>query len=80
MPGPRERLRIWCEAFSSKAQLEARIDLAALAEKHELSGGTIMNVVRYASLAALGRGSELVLHEDLAEGIRRELLKEGRAL
>ena len=80
LPGSRERLRIWREAFSSKAQLETRIDLVAIAEKHELSGGTIMNVVRYASLAALGRGSELVLQEDLAEGIRRELLKEGRAL
>jgi hypothetical protein len=80
MPGPRERLRIWREAFSSKAKLEARIDLRAIAEKHELSGGTIINVARYASLAALGRGSDAVLHEDVAEGIRRELLKEGRAL
>ena len=39
-----------------------------------------MNVVRYASLAALGRDDDLVLAEDLAEGVRRELLKEGRAL
>jgi len=80
MPGPAERLRLWREAFSQKAQLDARIDLAAIAEKHELSGGTIMNVVRYASLAALGRESEQVLLEDLTEGIRRELLKEGRSL
>jgi ATPase family protein associated with various cellular activities (AAA) len=80
MPGPRERLRIWREAFSSKARLEPGVDLAAIAERHELSGGTIMNVVRYASLAALGRDSDLVLAEDLAEGIRREHLKEGRAL
>jgi SpoVK/Ycf46/Vps4 family AAA+-type ATPase len=80
MPGPRERLRIWREAFSSRARLEARIDLRAIAEKHELSGGTIINVARYASLAALGRDSDAVLHEDVAEGIRRELLKEGRAL
>lgn len=80
MPGPRERLRIWREAFSHKARLEARVDLCAIAEKHELSGGTIMNVVRYASLAALGKGSDLVLLEDLTEGIRRELLKEGRAM
>jgi hypothetical protein len=80
MPGPRERLRIWRAAFSSKAQLEARVDLATLADRHELSGGTIMNVVRYASLAALARESEIVLKDDIAEGIRRELLKEGRAL
>jgi hypothetical protein len=79
MPGPAERLRIWREAFSHKAQLEARVDLGAIAEEHELSGGTIMNVVRHASLAALGRGGDLILLDDLSEGIRRELLKEGRA-
>jgi len=80
MPGPAERLRIWRDAFPGRAQLEPQLDLEAIAEEHELSGGTIMNVVRYALLAALGRGSELVLAEDVGEGIRRELLKEGRAL
>ena len=80
MPGPRERLRIWREAFPSRARLEPAVDLAGIADRHELSGGTIMNVVRYAALAALGRGSDLVLAEDIAEGIRREHLKEGRAL
>jgi ATPase family associated with various cellular activities (AAA) len=80
MPGHAERLRLWREAFPARARLEPGIDLAALAEEHELTGGTIMNVVRYASLAAIGRDDDLVLAEDLAEGVRRELLKEGRAL
>jgi len=79
MPRAAERLRLWQEAFSPRARLDPRIDLGAIAENHEISGGTIMNVVRYASLAALGRNSELVLLEDLEDGIRRELLKEGRA-
>jgi hypothetical protein len=79
MPRPAERLRIWRAAFSTKARLEADIDLPAIAEKYELSGGTIMNVVRYASLAALARETDTVRVEDLEEGLRRELLKEGRA-
>jgi hypothetical protein len=79
MPRAAERLRLWREAFSPRARLDSRIDLGAIAENHELSGGTIMNVVRYASLAALGRDSELIVLEDLEDGIRRELLKEGRA-
>ena len=79
MPGPAERLRLWREAFPRRARLEERIDLAAIAERHELSGGTIMNAVRHASLAALARASELVLLDDVEEGIRRELLKEGRS-
>jgi histone H3/H4 len=79
MPKPPERLRIWREAFPRQAELEERIDLSRLAEKHELSGGTILNVVRYASLLALSRGRSTILLEDVEEGTRRELLKEGRA-
>jgi hypothetical protein len=79
LPRPPERLRIWREAFSRKAELEPRIDLSQLAEKHEVAGGTIMNIVRYASLMALSRGGTTIALDDLEEGIRRELLKEGRA-
>ncbi|WP_437971299.1 ATP-binding protein [Sorangium sp. So ce260] len=80
VPRQPERLRIWREAFSKKARLEDRLDLARLAERYELTGGTIMNVVRYASLMALRRGGDTVLLDDVEEGIRRELLKEGRAV
>ncbi len=80
IPKPSERLRIWERAFSPKAVLEERIRLDRLAEKYELSGGTIMNVVRYASLKALSRNTATLHMNDMEEGIRRELLKEGRSL
>jgi hypothetical protein len=80
VPKPPERLRIWREAFSSKSTLDREINLVKIAEDFELSGGTIMNVVRYASLMALSRRSTNILLADLEEGIRREFLKEGRAI
>jgi hypothetical protein len=80
MPRPTERLRLWREAFSRKTELEKRIDLEHIAEKHEMAGGTIMNVVRYASLMALRRGGNTIMLDDLDEGIRRELRKEGRTV
>lgn len=80
VPRSPERLRIWREAFSPKARLEERVDLGRMAERHDMAGGTIMNVVRYASLMALSRGGNTILHDDLEEGIRREFLKEGRVL
>jgi hypothetical protein len=81
-PVPRqpERLRLWREAFSHKSRLEERIDLARIAERHDMTGGTIMNVVRHASLMALSRGGNTILLDDLEEGIRREFLKEGRVV
>lgn len=79
MPRAAERLRIWREAWPERAAPEAGLDLVRLAERHELSGGTILNVVRHAALRALSRGTRTILAEDVEEGIRRELLKEGRA-
>ncbi|MGA7215327.1 MAG: ATP-binding protein [Terrimicrobiaceae bacterium] len=78
MPKPAERLRIWQNAFSPKIVLEDKIDLDAVAEKYDLSGGTIMNVVRYSSLKALSRNENVILLEDIEIGMRREFLKEGR--
>ena len=78
MPRPAERRLIWERAFSSRAVLDSRIDLEHIAERHELSGGTIMNVVRYSSLKALSRHERTIWLEDMEEGIRREFLKEGR--
>jgi len=60
---------IWKAAFPSRAVLENRIDLTAMAEKYDLPGGTIMNIVRYSSLKALSRANNVILLEDI-EAIR----------
>ncbi len=79
MPRPQERLRLWSQGFSPKAQLEEGIDLQQISHERELSGGSIMNVIRYASLQALDRGGERIRLEDVSQGIRREYAKEGKA-
>jgi hypothetical protein len=79
MPKPPERLRIWREALPRRVPLDPRIDLGRIAEQYDLSGGTIMNVVRHASLMAISRGSGIEL-DDVEGGVRREFQKEGRAL
>jgi hypothetical protein len=80
MPRPPERLRIWRDAFPRHATLDARIDLGRLSERYDLSGGTILNVVRHASLMAISRGGAVIALDDVEEGMRREFQKEGRAL
>lgn len=80
MPKPPERLRIWRNAFSTKTVLEPRVDLDAVARRYDLSGGTIMNVVRYSSLKAMSRNDNIILLEDIETGIRREFQKEGRTV
>jgi len=79
MPRWEERLRLWRQGFSPKAQLAETLDMEKVAREHELSGGSVMNVIRYASLQALKDGGRSIGPEDVMQGIRREYAKEGRA-
>ena len=78
MPGARERLRLWRNAFPDAQRLAPDVDLTALADDYELSGGAIVNILRYAVLAALRNGSRAITRTDLKNGIARELRKDGR--
>jgi AAA+ superfamily predicted ATPase len=79
-PQSQERFRIWTQAFSHASQPPERNELEALARQYELSGGNIMNVVHYASLMALHRNSSEITMNDLVQGIKKELRKEGKTL
>lgn len=78
VPRQEERLRLWRQGFSPKAQIDEAIDLDKIAAQYELCGGSIMNVVRYASLQALELGDSLITLDALRRGICREQLKEGK--
>ena len=80
MPGKWERQQIWQKGFSKRCVLERALDLEKLAEDYELAGGSIMNVVRYASLKAVEAGSNVILRKDTMRGIQREFTKEGKSL
>ena len=58
----------------------ARLELTQLAEAHEISGASIINIVQYASLKALSRDDKTLYHEDLMNGIKRELRKEEKSM
>ncbi|QMU66693.1 MAG: AAA family ATPase [Flavobacteriaceae bacterium] len=77
MPSTRERLQLWKTSFSSKTPLEEMVNLKKIAEKHAISGGTIINVVRHCSVKAAKRKSPVILLQDIEEGIKKELQKEG---
>jgi hypothetical protein len=78
MPRPEERLRLWQQGFSKQSQLEKTLDLEKIAHEYTLAGGSIMNVIRYASLEALKNERTIIASEDVLQGIRREYAKEGK--
>ena len=79
-PQKAERLEIWKKAISEKATLDSSISLERLAKEYELTGGSIINVVRHASISAISRGDNCIKAEDLQQGIAREYKKEGKKI
>lgn len=79
MPDEPQRLRLWRDNFKDKPyRLAADVDFGKLARDHELSGGSIINVLRYACLKAVVREPPVITALDLLHGIRKELQKEGK--
>lgn len=79
-PQYKERIKLWTNSFSDQCMPPSRNDLERIAHQYELSGGSIINVVQYASLMALNRGNNEITVDDLLKGVKKEYHKEGRTL
>lgn len=75
MPNVTERAEIWKKSFPSHLTFE-NVDFNAIAQKYELAGGNIINVVHYACLKAYP--SEEIKLEYILDGIRKEYNKDGK--
>ena len=80
VPTEAERYRLWWGALSERMALDEAIDLKEIAQKYDLTGGSIVNVVRYATLMAVANETDRIQYGDLMDGIRREYMKLGRTL
>jgi hypothetical protein len=78
MPDTLQRKRLWQQLFPDASMLDKDVDLAALADKHEMSGGALANVARHAVIRASRMQRTQITNDDLTRGIQREFLKEGR--
>lgn len=75
MPPEAERRLIWQRSLPARPGHAA---LPALLARFDLSGGSIVNVVGHAGVAAEARGAPAITLEDAVAGIAAEMEKEGR--
>lgn len=80
MPDQQQRLLLWEKAFNNCNRLHENVDLLQIANEHELAGGAIINIVRFAAINATKLQRNKIQHEDLIQGITKELRKEGRII
>lgn len=79
-PNADERLALWKKAMPEAYQPEPTIDLKKIADKYELNGAAILNIVHYAALKAVSKSDEYLRFEDIIEGMRKEYRKEERTM
>jgi ATP-dependent 26S proteasome regulatory subunit len=80
MPEPSQRCLLWKNAFSTFSNFEANINFEEIADKYEISGGAITNVVRFCSLKAYKRNDKTIQKNDIIIGIKKEMKKEGKVV
>ena len=77
-PDSELRLELWQKYFSNFDL--SKVNLEKIANDYEISGGSIINVLRYCSIVSSERNSKTILEKDLIKGIKKEFLKEGVTL
>lgn len=79
IPKTIERELLWRQSFSTSTVFEHDF-ISEIAKKYEISGGSIVNVVQYASLKAIQRNENIIKLSDVVKGLALELWKEGKTL
>lgn len=79
-PGKKQRKMLWKNLFQDSFELEENIDLDDLAEKYELTGGEMINILRYCALSAARRNHKSIKLKDIIKGIRREYRKSNKTI
>ncbi|MFM1800002.1 MAG: hypothetical protein RLZZ117_2280 [Cyanobacteriota bacterium] len=73
------RRRLWRALFDQDhLPLEPELDLDAFADRYDLAGGAILNVLRQAALLAVERQPAQIGRADVHAALRAELRKHGR--
>jgi hypothetical protein len=79
-PKSEERLQLWKKAIPEKLTLSVDVDMKKIADRYEMSGANITNIIAWCALMALEKGDMIFTEGMLREGIARELAKEGRTI
>lgn len=79
-PNAHQRYILWQRSKTSEFEYDDEIDLEYLAEQHELTAASIINILNYSILKCMGRGDKIIKLNDLEAGLKIERIKEGKSL
>ena len=77
-PRPEDRLQLWTKSIPGQFNLQDEGILKELADKYELTGSHIINIMQHLTLASLESGNFSLSNELILKSIKREMEKEGK--
>lgn len=80
IPDAHLRFILWEKSKTSQFEYDKDVDLEFLAEQHELSAASIINVLHYSILKCLGRNDRIIRYKDIQAGLKMEKIKEGKSI
>ncbi|MEO5592592.1 MAG: ATP-binding protein [Chitinophagaceae bacterium] len=78
LPSEGDRAIIWKKSFPQKIGFNNNVDVPEAVKKYELTGGNIINIVQYSCLKAVEKQRNEIFLDDVLNGIKREMHKEGK--
>ncbi len=79
-PGPKERKQLWDNYLFDRFEIEENFPKDEIIEKYDVSGGEIINILRYCAIRAAKRNEKKITITDVLSGIQREYKKLNKTL
>jgi ATPase family associated with various cellular activities (AAA) len=79
LPEAAERLRLWQQSMPTSIPIAADVNISEIAQRYELSGSTIFNIIHISSLRALANGN-ILTRSLLLDEMRRVFANEGKTI
>jgi AAA+ superfamily predicted ATPase len=80
IPDAHLRYIIWDKSKTTEFEYDKDVNLEILAEQHEISAASIINVLHYSILKCLGRKDRIIRIKDIQAGLKMEKIKEGKSI
>lgn len=80
IPDAQLRYKLWEKSITNEFEYDKDVNLEILAEQHEISAASIINVLHYSILKCLGRNDRIIRIKDIQAGLKMEKIKEGKSI
>ncbi len=80
LPQPEERIKLWKKAFPAQVAFSPEVNFNQIAQKYEVTGANIMNIVHFVCLQAMQSNTHQISLDSIEEGILKEFTKVGKQM